>query len=66
MPYLGKIAESVREHAGFRRCLGFAPLVATAFKAAEACRAVGMVSEYIHGEDPMRERKLATVSARRI
>jgi superfamily II DNA or RNA helicase len=57
-PYLDKIAESVREHAGFRRCLGFAPLVETSRKAAEACRNVGMIAEYIHGEDPMRGDKL--------
>jgi superfamily II DNA or RNA helicase len=57
-PYLDKIAESVREHAGFRRCLGFAPLVETSRKAAEACRAVGMVAEYIHGQDEQRESKL--------
>lgn len=57
-PYLAKIAEAVRDRAGFRRCLGFAPLVETSRKAAESCRAVGMVAEYIHGEDPDRERKL--------
>lgn len=63
MPYLNKIAEAVRERAGFRRCLGFAPLVATAAKAAEACRAVGMVAEYIHGEDSERESKLKAFQA---
>jgi superfamily II DNA or RNA helicase len=57
-PYLDKIAESVREHAGFRRCLGFAPLIETSRKAAEACRNVGMIAEYIYGEDPDREQKL--------
>lgn len=57
-PYLDKIAESVREHAGFRRCLGFAPLVETSRKAADACRAVGMVAEYVHGDDPDRAWKL--------
>lgn len=64
-PYLVKIAEAVREHSGFRRCLGFAPLVATAFKAAEACREAGMVAEYIHGEDPEREQKLNNFKAGR-
>jgi superfamily II DNA or RNA helicase len=63
LPYLDKIAEMVRDHAGFRRCLGFAPLVETSRKAAEACRAAGMVAEYIHGEDPDRARKLAAYQA---
>jgi len=62
-PYLDKIAESVCEHAGFRRCLGFAPLVATAAKAAQACRAVGMVAEYVHGDDPERHSKLRRFQA---
>jgi superfamily II DNA or RNA helicase len=57
-PYLDKMAEAVRERAGFRRCLGFAPLVETSRKAAEACRAAGLVAEYIHGDDPDRARKL--------
>jgi superfamily II DNA or RNA helicase len=58
-PYLDRIAESVREHAGFRRCLGFAPLVETARKAMEACRAVGLNAEYVHGDDAQRDYKLA-------
>ncbi len=57
-PYLDKIAESVREHAGFRRCLGFAPLVETSRKAAEACRAAGLVAEFVYGDDPERHRKI--------
>jgi superfamily II DNA or RNA helicase len=57
-PYLDRIAEAVREHAGFRRCLGFAPLVETARKAMEACRAVGLNAEYVHGDDPERDYKL--------
>ena len=59
MPYLSKIAESVREHAGFRRCLGFAPLVETARKAMLACQDVGLIAEYIHGEDSERSDKIA-------
>lgn len=57
-PYLDEMAKAVSDRAGFRRCLGFAPLVETSRKAAEACRNVGMVAEYIYGEDPDREQKL--------
>lgn len=63
LPYLDKIAAAVREHAGFRRCLGFAPLVETSRKAAEACATAGLRAEYIHGDDSDRAWKLARFKA---
>lgn len=57
-PYLDQIAVEIGNQAGFRRMLGFTPLIDTARKAAEACQKAGLRSEFIYGEDPDRGDKL--------
>jgi superfamily II DNA or RNA helicase len=54
-PYLGHIAEAIREQASFRRVLAFLPLIATSQKFVQACRDAGLAAEHIDGESPDRK-----------
>lgn len=53
-PYLGQIAEAIKEHASFRRVLTFLPLRATSRKFVDACRAAGLTAEHVDGDSPDR------------
>lgn len=48
-PYLGSIAEAIREEATFRRTLVFVPLIATSKKFVEVCREKGINAEHVDG-----------------
>lgn len=48
-PYLDEIAAAIREHASFRRCLAFLPLIATSEKFVAACKNVGLTACHISG-----------------
>jgi superfamily II DNA or RNA helicase len=54
-PHLRKVAEAIRDHAGFRKTLVFLPLVRTAEKFADIARGVGLCAEYVHGKSEDRE-----------
>lgn len=58
VPYLGAIAEAVKEHASFRRMLAFLPLIYTSQLFINACRAIGLNAEHIDGDSPDRKQKL--------
>lgn len=59
-PHLHEIARLIhlRQQTDPRMTLGFTPLIETARKASEACRAAGLTSEYVYGDDPQRAEKL--------
>jgi superfamily II DNA or RNA helicase len=57
-PYLGSIAEAIKEEAAFRRTLVFVPLIATSKKFVEVCRAAGINAEHIDGMSDDRKDKL--------
>lgn len=48
-PYLDEIAAAIKEHASFRRCLAFLPLIATSEKFVGACQNVGLTACHISG-----------------
>ena len=52
-----KIVEALREHAGDRQTLLFAPLVHTAEVIRDALRAGGFTAELVHGGTPKEERR---------
>lgn len=54
-PYLGPIAQAIREHAAGRRVLAFLPLIATSQKFVEHCRAVGLSALHVDGYAPDRK-----------
>lgn len=62
-PYLGQIAEAIRDHASFRRTLVFLPLRATSRKMVDACRSIGLTAEHIDGESPDRAEILQRYAA---
>lgn len=61
-PYLGQIAQTIREQAGFRRVLAFLPLIATSQKFVEACRGAGLRAEHVDGNSDNRAEILARFS----
>lgn len=48
-PYLGAVAQSILEHAPFRKTLIFLPLIATSKKMVEACEKVGLQAMHVDG-----------------
>ena len=62
-PYLGAIAQAIKQHASFRRVLAFLPLIATSQKFVEACRAVGLNARHVDGESTDRKEALAAFAA---
>lgn len=62
-PYLGLIAQAIREEATFRRTLVFVPLIATSKKFVEVCREAGINAEHIDGTSEDRKEILARFAA---
>lgn len=48
-PYLGAIAEAIKENAGFRKTLCFLPLIATSKRFVAECKNVGIIAEHVDG-----------------
>lgn len=61
----GAIVKAMREHAGDRPTIVFAPLVHTAEMIRDAARADGFTAELVHGGTPADERKRIVESFRR-
>lgn len=62
-PYLDQIASEMAEHCRDRKTLVFTPLVATAQKFAAMLAARGFAADWVSGDDPARQAKLATYAA---
>lgn len=58
-PWLGAIAEQIKENASFRRTLIFLPLCATSRTMVEALQAVGLSAAHIDGNSPDRKEILS-------
>lgn len=54
-PYLGQIAQAIKEHASFRRVLCFLPLISTSHKFVAACQSAGLTAQHIDGISPDRK-----------
>lgn len=63
LPHVGPIALAVKQNIGHRTTLGFAPMIVTAQRFAAACQGLGMSAEWVSGDDPDREDKIARFKA---
>lgn len=62
-PHLEEIAKAILEHCSFRKTLVFLPLIKTCEKFTGIARSVGLAADYVYGEDPERDSKLARFRA---
>jgi superfamily II DNA/RNA helicase len=58
-PHLEEIARQIEIHAPFRRTLVFLPLIKTCEKFVECGRAAGLNCDFVYGDDPDRDSKIA-------
>lgn len=57
-PHLEEIARSIWTHCAFRRTLVFLPLIKTCERFNDIARALGLASDFVYGQDPLRDEKL--------
>jgi superfamily II DNA or RNA helicase len=62
-PYLRSIAQALRDHAAFRKCLVFLPLIATSKTFTEICQQEGLLAYHVDGISADRKEILAGFAA---
>ncbi len=62
-PYLRSIARAIRDHASFRKCLVFLPLIKTSQLFTQICNEEGLAAAHVDGESEDRKEMLARFAA---